>query len=104
MENKENAQNDGNDNSLKNALIIIFIILFAYFLEKKFNLKNIFFLFLFIILFFIGLKHFSQKIYDKMMLYITSKLKKYLFFFPEEKEIELVNKMKLETIKKNYTF
>ncbi len=104
MEIKENAQNDGNDNSLKNTLIIIFIILFAYFLEKKFNLKNIFFLFLFIILFFIGLKHFSQKIYDKMMLYITSKLKKYLFFFPEEKEIELVNKMKLETIKKNYTF
>ena len=109
MEIKEKIKNDEFDDSFKNVIFVIIIILFAYLIERIFPesyFKNFFFLLIIIILLLFAMKNFFRVYIDKIIFHLISISKKYLpkkYFFIENDE-ESNKKEITEKIKNIYQF
>ncbi len=106
MEFEEQNINDKNDNSFKNAFLIIIILSFSYLIERRFPdsiIKNIYFFLAFIIIIGFMLNYFFQNFFDKFSQFIQPIIEK-IPFFSFEKMKEDSNKKNLEKIKEVYKF
>ena len=103
MEFLEKNTNNGNDN-FKNVILIIIILIFSYFIERRFPqsiIKNIYFFLAFIIIVGFILNYFFQNFFDKFKEFIKPILRKFPFFSFEEMKEDYNNK-KLKKIKEVY--
>ena len=106
MEINEKIKLDELDNSLKNVILIIIIIIFAYIVERKFPesfIKNIFFLLVIIILILFAIKYFYKNLFNKISFFIKSILKNFSFFSDILNE-EKTEEEKTEKIKNIYEY
>ena len=103
MEFLEKNTNNGNDN-FKNVILIIIILIFSYFIERRFPqsiIKNIYFFLAFIIIVGFILNYFFQNFFNKFKEFIKPILRKFPFFSFEEMKEDYNNK-KLKKIKEVY--
>ena len=103
METQKENMNEDNYNSLKNVILIILILIFAYLIEKSFPssfLKNIYFFLTFIIILCFILKNLCDSKFNSIIEQIKQKIP---FFYTEEK-INKENKKKLDKIKNIYEY
>ena len=103
METQKENMNEDNYNSLKNVILIILILIFAYLIEKSFPssfLKNIYFFLTFIIILCFILKNLCDSKFNS----IIEQIKQKIPFFHTEEKINKENKKKLDKIKNIYEY